>query len=227
LRGDGREGCGDTTNVGRGIAAAVTVRAWCTSDTGNFQRQQAEPCSETRRVRARPRNGGRASPMYRIRRTTGRADRRARAFIIRDPPPWLRVALAAPTGRRSRGVGPAIKGRRPTRWSRAQTDRAKPLAAFWPRYDALAARTATRHGWTTRRTVVYVAAEGASNDIQRNLEAPVGRSRAERNGWACRGRGNPRRMVRTGYAAERAGSKCADARPTTLSSRTPDSCTFC
>jgi len=89
-----------------------------------------------------------------------------------------------------------------TRWSPRRPVRAKTLAAFLAAIDALV-REGIEHGLTDETHVLYVSAvESASNDIQRNLEAPVAGVRAELERLACRCR-DPHAGAYRRYAAER------------------------
>src|SRR5262245_22945065 len=108
---------------------------------------------------------------------------------------WFRASFASPTGAQAE-AWPAIKGGRHVLIA-APTGSGKTLAAFMAAIDDLV-RQGLEGRLTDETQVVYVSPlKALSNDIQRNLEAPLAGIRA-----ALRARGLPdvdmRTWVRTG-----------------------------
>src|SRR5256885_592279 len=90
---------------------------------------------------------------------------------------WFASAFAAPTAAQLE-AWPAIKAGRHALVA-APTGSGKTLAAFLAAIDALV-REGIEHGLTDETHVLYVSPlKALSNDIQRNLEAPVAGVRAE------------------------------------------------
>ena len=90
---------------------------------------------------------------------------------------WFASAFAAPTGAQLQ-AWPAIKAGRNVLVA-APTGSGKTLAAFLAAIDALV-REGVEHGLADETHVVYVSPlKALSNDIQRNLEAPLAGIRAE------------------------------------------------
>jgi ATP-dependent Lhr-like helicase len=133
---------------------------------------------------------------------------------------WFAAAFAAPTAPQI-AAWPAIKSGRHALVA-APTGSGKTLAAFLAAIDALVREGVARGGLADETHVVYVSPlKALSNDIQRNLEAPLAGIRAE-----LEARGLPdveiRTLVRTGDTpqADRASMR---KRPPHIVVTTPES----
>ena len=115
---------------------------------------------------------------------------------------WFSKTFAGPTKAQAQ-AWPAIKAGRHVLVA-APTGSGKTLAAFLAAIDDLV-RQGVEGALPDETSVVYVSPlKALSNDIQRNLEAPLAGIRAELAGARLSGRRNPHAGPHRRYAAERA-----------------------
>ena len=130
---------------------------------------------------------------------------------------WFEAQLRAPTAAQAE-AWPAIKAGRHTLIA-APTGSGKTLAAFLAAIDELV-RQGVEGGLPDETQVVYVSPlKALSNDIQRNLEAPLAGIRAELARARPARRRDPHLGAHRRHAARRARSACAASRRTSWSPR--------
>ena len=137
---------------------------------------------------------------------------------------WFSKTFAGPTHAQSQ-AWPAIKAGRHVLVA-APTGSGKTLAAFLAAIDDLV-RQGVEGALPDETAVVYVSPlKALSNDIQRNLEAPLAGIRAELAAHGLSGRRDSHAGPHRRHAAERARQH-APARRRTSSSRRRSRCTCC
>ena len=125
---------------------------------------------------------------------------------------WFERSFAAPTAAQAE-AWPAIQAGRHVLIA-APTGSGKTLAAFLAAIDGLV-RQGLDGGLADETQVVYVSPlKALSNDIQRNLEAPLAGIREELTAQRAAGRRDPHLGAHRRHAAGRARSACASSRRT-------------